>query len=190
MVNLIRTFIAIDIDDDNVLAKLAEIRDYLTGTKVDLKPVATENIHLTLRFIGEIPLTKVQEICDRLISDLKFKKFTMKIEGLGVFPDIERPRVIWAGVSKGVEELTRLHDAIERLLRQLGIPPSREKFVPHITLARVRTPRNIHLLTETIKHIANTEFGEVVVDKVKVKRSILTRSGPIYNDICVIKAVE
>ncbi len=188
--NLVRTFIAVDIDDNNVLSKLAEVRDYLVGTKADLKPVATENIHVTLRFIGEIPMTKVQEICDALTSTLKFKPFTIKIEGLGVFPNIRRPRVIWAGVSRGTEELVKLHDIIEKTLRSLGIPPVREKFVPHVTLARVKSSKNLQSLIKAIEQFMNTEFGELVVNKVKVKRSILTRSGPIYNDICVIKAVE
>lgn len=188
--DLIRTFIAIDIDDNELLAKLSQVRDYLAGTKADLKPVATENIHITLRFIGEIPLAKVQEICSALSNTLKFKPFTIRIEGLGVFPNIRRPRVIWAGVSKGAEELVKLHDVIEKTLRSLNIPPSREKFVPHITLARVKTPKNISSLIKAIEEFLNTGFGDLLVDKVKVKRSILTRSGPIYNDMCVIKAVE
>ncbi len=190
MMDLVRTFIAVDIDDDVLRGKLARVRDYLVGTKAELKPVATENIHITLRFIGEISLSKVNEICDALTKELIFKPFKIKVEGLGVFPNIHRPRVIWAGVSQGAEELNKLHEIIERTLRRLRIPPASERFVPHITLARVKSSRNIHSLVKAIEQFINTEFGEMVVDKVKVKRSILTPRGPIYNDICVIKAVE
>lgn len=190
IMSMIRTFIAIDIDDDNVREKLARVRDYLLGSKADLKPVTTENIHLTIRFIGEIPLSKVNELCRILQNNLVFKPFKMKIEGLGVFPNIHRPRVIWAGVTEGASELTILHSNIEKLIRPLGIPPNREKFTPHITIARVKSSRNIHKLIKYLEQYINEFFGEILVDKVKVKRSILTPKGPIYSDLCIVKAVE
>jgi len=188
--SMVRTFIAIDIENESVREKLARIRDYLVESKADLKPVATENIHLTLRFIGEIPLPKVNEICSILQENLVFKPFKMRIEGLGVFPNIHRPRVIWAGVTEGASELSSLHNSIEKLLRPLGIPPNREKFTPHITIARVRSSRNIQKLIKYIEQYINEFFGEIIVDRVKVKRSILTPKGPIYSDLCIIKAVE
>ncbi len=190
IMSMIRTFIAVDIDDDSVREKLARVRDYLLESKADLKPVATENIHLTLRFIGEIPLSKVNEICRTLQNNLVFKPFKIKIEGLGVFPNIHRPRVIWAGVTEGASELTMLHSSIEKLIRPLGIPPNREKFTPHITIARVRSSRNVHKLIKYLEQYLNELFGEMLVDKVKVKRSILTPRGPIYSELCIVKAVE
>jgi len=188
--SMVRTFIAIDIEDDETRGRLASVRDYLLDSRADLKPVATENIHLTLRFIGEIPVSKVNEICSILQENLRFKPFKMRIEGLGVFPNIHRPRVVWAGVTEGSSQLTELHSTIESLLRRLRIPPSREKFVPHITIARVKSGRNIARLVKYIEQYINEFFGEIIVDKVKVKRSILTPQGPIYSDLCVIKAVE
>ncbi len=188
--SMIRTFIAVDIEDDSVRGKLAEVRDYLLSSKADLKPVATENIHLTLRFIGEIPLSKVNELCDVMRSKLVFKPFKIRVEGLGVFPNIHRPRVIWAGVTEGANELIQLHSDVEKLVRSIGIPPNREKFTPHITIARVKSSRNISRLVRYIEQYIEYVFGEFIVDKVKVKRSILTPKGPIYSDICIIKAVE
>ncbi len=187
--SMVRTFIAIDIDDE-LRSKLAQIRDYIASSKADLKPVATENIHLTLRFIGEIPLAKVEQLCNILDNNLKFKPFKIRVEGLGVFPNIHRPRVIWAGVTNGSNQLLELHETIENLLKRIGIPGSREKFVPHITLARVKGSRNISSLVKYIEQYLNEFFGEMIVREVKVKRSILTPKGPIYSDLCVIKAVE
>ncbi len=185
----LRVFIAIDIPDHTVLDNLSKARDLLLESKADLKPVATENLHITLRFIGEVPLTMVNRICDELYK-IKFEPFKIKIKGIGVFPNINRPRVIWAGVVEGVEHLRQLHDQVEKILRKMGIPPEREKFIPHITLARVKSGRNIPRLVKIIESIADMEFGEVVVDKIVLKRSMLTPSGPIYNDICEVKAVK
>ncbi len=186
----IRVFIAVEIPDPKVLDALSKARDLLVETRADLKPVATENIHLTLRFIGEIPLTLVHEVCRELSEKIKFEPFKIKIAKIGVFPHIRRPRVIWAGVVEGVDKLTQLHDNVESVLRRLRIPPQREKFIPHITLARVRSGRNIDALIKVIQDIADQEFGEIIVDKIVVKRSVLTPSGPIYSDICTIKAQQ
>lgn len=185
----LRVFVAIDILEPNVLDQLSKIRDLLLESKADLKPVATENMHITLRFIGETPLHLVNSICNDL-GKIEFEPFKIRIKGVGVFPNIARPRVIWAGVSQGVENLSKLHDIVEKILRKHGVPPQREKFIPHITLARVKSGRNISRLVKIIQSIADTDFGEVLVDRIVLKRSILTPSGPIYRDICVAKARE
>ena len=184
-----RVFIAVDITNDDVLEKLVRARDLLLESKADLKPVSRENMHITLRFIGEIPSSLVYEICDCL-KELKFSPFKVRVKGIGVFPTIHRPRVIWAGIDEGVEELSRLHDDVEKTLRRLHIPPQREKFIPHITLARVRSGRNIQSLIKIIDSIADQDFGEFVVNELVLKRSILTPQGPIYNDVCKVRAID
>ncbi len=188
--SLVRTFIAVDVESSEILGKLARVRDYIAESQADLKPVSVENMHITLRFIGEVPLAKVQEICEALHKSVKFKPFTMRIEGIGAFPNIHRPRVIWAGVTAGALELIKLAKEVDEALRKAGIQPSEEKLTPHITLHRVKSLRNAPSLLKQIDSVVNEFFGEVTVDKVKVKRSILTSSGPMYNDLCVIKAVE
>ncbi len=183
----LRVFIAVDINNEDVLNKLEKARDLLLESKADLKPVSRENMHITIRFIGTIPFEKVNEICT-LLEKIRFKPFKIMIKGIGVFPNISRPRVIWAGVSEGVEELSRIHDEIEKLLRKAGIPPAREKFIPHITLARVKSGRNRQSLVKIITSIADMDFGETVVDRIVLKKSILTPYGPIYSDICSVRA--
>ncbi len=184
----IRVFIAVEINDPSVLDRLSKTRDLLLESKADLKPVATENMHITLRFIGEVPIQLVNSICNDL-SKIVFKPFIIRVKGVGVFPSITRPRVIWAGVDKGVEELARLHDIVEKIMRKHHISPQKEKFIPHITLARVKSRRNIPRLIKIIESIADTDFGEVKINRIVLKRSILTSSGPIYSDICDAKAV-
>lgn len=187
MSEALRVFIAIDISEYSVLNNLIKTRDSLVETGADLKPVSNENLHITIRYIGEIPMYIVNNICNEL-SKLSFKPFRVKIHGVGVFPSITRPRVIWAGITEGIDELTQIHDSIENMLNKLGIPPDREKFIPHITLARVRSNRNLSKLIKLINNMVTIDFGECQVNEVVLKRSILTSSGPIYNNLFSVKA--
>jgi len=182
----VRTFIAIEIKNTDVLRKLVEIRDYILTSNAELKPVEDENIHLTLRFIGEIPSSLVRAVCTE-ISSIKAEKFDIHVKGIGAFPSLLRPRVVWAGVEEGSDKLRELYMLVENRLRKLGIPREREEFIPHITLARVKGYRNIDKLVKLIGELINTDFGFTLVDEVFVKKSVLTPSGPIYSNICSVK---
>jgi 2'-5' RNA ligase len=185
----LRVFVAIDIGDAEILSRLENARDLILSTKADVKPVSRENMHITLRFIGEVPLELANEIC-KALETIRFKPFKIRIKGVGVFPNISRPRVIWAGVDGDVEKLVSLHDEVEARLRKLGLPGEKEKFIPHVTLARVKSGRNREALVKTIMSISDMVFGEITVDRILLKRSILTPSGPIYSDICSVRAAD
>lgn len=189
MLNEMRIFIAIDIGSVEVLEKLSKFRDLLASSNADLKPVSDDTIHLTVRFIGEVPVKTVNEICSSL-SKIVFKPFKIHVKGVGAFPSITRPRVIWAGVAEGTDELVKIHSEVENIIRKIGLPPDRERFIPHITLARVKTFRSSSNLTRIIAENYDYDFGEFVVNEIVLKRSILTPSGPIYNNIFSVKAVQ
>lgn len=186
MSELIRTFVAVEIENRDVLKKLVEIRDQLVATGADIKPVEDENIHLTLRFIGEIPVGLVKVLCNE-ITGLKYQQFQMHVKGLGVFPSLTRPRVIWAGVSEGSDKLIELYRLVESIVRRLRVPPEREEFVPHITLARVKGLRNIEKLLRLINTLLDADFGYSNVTEIFVKKSVLTPSGPVYSNLCSAK---
>ncbi|MEM0326811.1 MAG: RNA 2',3'-cyclic phosphodiesterase [Desulfurococcaceae archaeon] len=182
----VRTFVAVEIKNQAVLRKLIEVRNQLVATGAELKPVEDENIHLTLRFIGEIPLSLVRVLCSE-ISGIKYPRFQVHVKGLGAFPSPTRPRVLWAGVEEGGEKLVELHNLVENTVRRIGIPPDREEFVPHITLARVKGLRGLDKLVKTVMILQNTDFGYTEIDEVVVKKSVLTPSGPIYSNLCTVK---
>jgi len=96
---VLRVFIAIEVKDQGVSRNLIRIRDLIASSGVDVKPVEDENIHLTLRFIGEVPVGVVEEVCN-VLANLKHSRFEMRVKGVGVFPTIHRPRVVWAGVPR------------------------------------------------------------------------------------------
>lgn len=183
----IRVFIAVDIEDPLVLSVLERLKDSLIATRVPMKPVETQNIHLTLRFIGEIPWAKANEIIENVLKPIDEEKFKIRLRGLGAFPSINRPRVVWIGVEEGAEKLVKLRDDIESKLRHLGFPPDKPRFIPHITLARIKGSRNLPSLTRIITEYSDYDIGEVVVDSVRLKKSTLTRSGPIYETIWEVK---
>jgi 2'-5' RNA ligase len=184
----VRTFIAIEVKSPEVMRKLIEVRDHLLTSNAELKPVEDENIHLTLRFIGEIPASLVRAICAE-VSSLRVEKFQIHVKGVSAFPSPLRPRVVWAGVEEGADKLRELHSLVEEKLRRLGIPREKEEFVPHITLARVKGTRNIDKLVRILGELVNTDFGYTLVDEVFVKKSVLTPSGPIYSNLCSVKLI-
>jgi len=184
----LRIFIAVDIDDPLLVSVIDRIKDTIVATGVPMKPVESQNYHITLRFIGEVPLPLVEEIKREVMGKLSFKNFKLTLKGLGAFPNTSRPRVVWIGVSNGFGELKALRDDIERRLRRLGIPPEKEKeFSPHLTLARIKGSRNIHALIKIIEEYEDYEFGTMEVKFVRLKKSTLTRAGPIYETLVEVK---
>jgi 2'-5' RNA ligase len=182
----IRVFIAVDIEDPLLLSRLERLKESIMATGVPMKPVETQNLHITLRFIGEVPLGTVEEIAG-LLRRIRYPRFRIHLKGLGAFPSISRPRVIWVGVEEGGEDLARLHDIIEKELATIGIPPERQKFHPHVTLARLKGARGISSLIRLLQELADTEVGEVEVQSIRLKKSTLTRSGPIYETLMEVK---
>ncbi len=182
-----RIFIAVDIGDPRLISVIARMRDTIVGTGVPMKPVEEQNFHITLRFIGEVPESTVEEVKE-ILSRIEFPKFRVVLKGLGAFPSPSRPRVVWIGVSEGFEELKRIRDEIEAGLRKIGIKPERQEFHPHVTLARIKGSRGIARLSKLIEEYSDYEFGSFTVESVKLKKSTLTRHGPIYEDLMEVKA--
>lgn len=186
MLERVRCFIAVDIEESDIVNKIVRIQEELKNTGTRLKAVEPENLHITLRFIGEVPTSIVESIKDRL-STLEFSSFTLSFSGVGAFPGIERPRVIWVGVSEGKEELIELSNKVNKLLSSLKIPKENKEFIPHLTIARVKSypsPR----LSEIIKELMNVFIGSMRVNDVRLKKSTLTSKGPIYDTLFRVEA--
>jgi len=187
----IRAFIAVEIENPTVLSNLIKVRDLLAETGADLKPVEDENIHLTIRFLGHISYTTL-EVIKRILAALhdRVKPFTMHVKGVGAFPSLSRPRVVWAGVDKGSEELSAIRRFIDEEIarnRLMDVHRDQHEFSPHITLARIRSGRNIAKLIKILEQYSDYDFGESPVTQIKLKQSTLTPRGPIYKDIYVVK---
>jgi len=182
MSEMIRSFIAFDINNPSVLQKFKDAQDSLVGTGADLKLVDPQNIHMTLRFLGDIPTHMVDQIHEGM-SRVVFSAFDCEVHGLGVFPNLRYARVVWAGIRKGADELKTVADQLEPQLRRIGLRADPRGFSPHLTLARVKTGRNISELASVIQELANYEFGVVRAGCLRLKKSVLTPKGPIYSTL-------
>lgn len=175
----IRSFLAFDIESDTVLNRLATAQRQLVQTGADLKPVEPQNIHITIRFLGNITPVKVEKIFGAM-KQIQFTPFTVQIKGLGAFPNPHYPRVAWAGILEGADQLKSVFNQIEPELRSLGFTPDHRGFNPHLTIARVRSGRNKKQLAAFLTENANYEFGAVDAKCLRLKKSTLTPKGPIY----------
>ena len=182
MSGTIRSFLAFDIEDQTILRRLVQIQNRLTNCGADLKAVKPENIHLTIRFLGDIQQSMVDAIHEEM-KKIKFTPFTVELEGLGAFPNPNYPRVVWAGIEKGADELKDVFEQLEPHLRGLGFKPDTKGFSPHLTIARVRTGRNKFRLAEVIQELENYEFGTIKAECLRLKKSDLTPRGPIYSKL-------
>jgi 2'-5' RNA ligase len=178
----IRCFFAIDIEDKSTLEKITVIQKRLQETGANLKLVAPENIHITLKFVGEVP----SDFVDRMVNfsrEIEFSPFRAELCDVGCFPSLRRINVIWVGIREGNIGLVSIFQGLESRMRQLGLKPERRGFSPHITIARVRSGRNRDKLAEVIEEVSNTFFGVFEVTKFRLKKSMLKPSGPTYSTI-------
>lgn len=173
-----RAFIAADIVPSR---GLMDVLGELRSSRADLKVVRPELLHVTLKFLGDTDEQLVDEIAARMAKSVSgIPPFTIKLNGMGAFPSLSNIRVVWVGIQNGkaLEEIAKRLDAS---IGELGFERDRKGFVPHLTLARARSGRNIANVQEILRRNAATDFGEYPVDKIALKKSILSPQGPTYS---------
>jgi len=177
-----RAFIAIEINDE-VRKRLVEIQEKIDRMKsAKIKFVEPENLHITLKFLGEITEEQAEDIKRILESIAKnHKKHEVNAKGIGVFPSYNYVRVIWAGVESD-GEIRKIVEEIDNAFFKLGF--KREKnFVSHITIGRVKFVKDKVGLMLALKELSNEEFGKFKVEAIELKKSTLTPKGPIYETL-------
>jgi 2'-5' RNA ligase len=187
MPGTIRSFIAFDIDSESILKKITGVQNLLIKTGAHLKLVKPENIHITVRFLGNITPNTVENIFEEM-KKVQFAPSDVKIHGIGAFPHLRYPRVLWTGITEGADQLRNIFNQLEPRLRGLGLAPDIRGFSPHLTIARVKSGRNKAELVKCVTENANYEFGIVKAECLRLKRSNLTPKGPIYSTIREVKA--
>jgi len=178
----IRSYLAFDIESDTVLNRLTNSQKLLLQTGADLNLVEPQNIHITVRFLGNITPAMAKKIFDEMKKS-QFTPFTVQIKGLGAFPNPNYSRVIWAGINQGADQLKNVFNQLEPRLRGLGFTPDSKGFSPHLTIARVRSGRNKQQLANFITENADYEFGVVNAKCLRLKKSDLTPRGPVYSTL-------
>ena len=182
MSQMIRSFIAFDIDSESVIRQLSEVQKALVNAGADLKIVQPQNIHVTMRFLGNISPNMIDSIHEEM-EKVSFAPFEIELRGLGAFPTLRYARVVWVGIKKGAEELEGIFDQLEPHLQRLGFKPDSKGFSPHLTIARVKSGRNKAELIRTIQEFENHQFGIIKANCLRLKKSVLTPKGPIYSTL-------
>jgi 2'-5' RNA ligase len=181
---LIRAFIAINLAA-SVIEEIAKVQSALQEARGDVRWTRAENLHLTLKFLGDIARNQVAPIL-RALQDALGTRSALRLtaRGLGAFPNLRKPRVLWAGIAG--EGLKELSETVETALLSLDFPPEERELTPHLTLGRVRSLRGWDRVLAVVKVHEQAYFGESLVDHVTLYQSILRPDGAVYSPLGVV----
>jgi 2'-5' RNA ligase len=179
-----RTFVAVKIDPA-VGEKTAEIIRALQAVPADVKWVEPSNLHLTLKFLGDVESADIHRVCQTVEQALADQAaFEFEIRGAGAFPNARRPRTFWLGAGEGEREMVAVAKLLEKKLQKLGFRREERRFQPHLTIGRLRRgARTGEEFCELLEQYADVEVGRFLVDEITVFSSTLTPSGPIYDPL-------
>ncbi len=183
-----RAFVALEIPDARVLDEIVSFQRELASCGADLKLVERDNLHFTVKFLGEISQSQVRE-ADAALGSLRAPAADVELKGAGAFPNTGRPNVVWLGVDdQGEENMKRIAIPAIDVLKNIG-EVERRPFQAHLTLARVKDPRNAGGLASLINSTSQKSFGRTRLTSLKLKSSVLAPTGPVYADIGVYSLV-
>ena len=186
----IRTFIAIELSSE-MRSKLAAVQDKLKKSEAWVKWVEPKNIHLTLKFLGYVSASQLKSIFEAVHQSIEgIAPFPLSFSGLGAFPRLENPRVVWVGVEEGREMLSRISRNLEEILKRNGFPVEAREYHPHLTLGRVKSSQNKAQLIGFIKSEKDCSIGSMEVKEITIMQSILKPEGPGYKPLHVSKLKE
>ncbi|MCD5401288.1 RNA 2',3'-cyclic phosphodiesterase [candidate division NPL-UPA2 bacterium] len=186
----IRTFIAIELSPD-IQSKLAALQEALKKSGADVKWVEPENIHLTLKFLGHISEPQLKDVFKAADESIKeTAPFSLLFSGLGAFPELDSPRVVWVGVREGQEILSRINQSLENILKRNGFPAEEREYHPHLTVGRVKSSQNKAQLIGSLKSEKDCYIGSMEAKKITVMQSILKLKGPKYKPLHVSEIHE
>jgi 2'-5' RNA ligase len=184
---LIRSFLAIELPKP-ILRKIEEVQGDLRSTRADVRWVNPEKIHLTLKFFGNIEESRIEPIFKSIEEPIRNTlPFSLEVRGVGAFPHLRNPRVIWIGLVDGREVLVSFQKQIETQLEKIGFQPEDRPFHPHLTLGRMKSSRGKEELVGRMERHKEEEFGDFQVERVILFKSDLKPSGPIYTLLKEIK---
>jgi 2'-5' RNA ligase len=179
----IRTFIAVEISP-SVIGRAGDLIDKLRVAAAEINWVRPQQMHLTLKFLGDVPDTETPDIC-RVVSKVAagIEPFEVTFRGAGAFPNVKDPRTLWIGIEDGADELKRLAaDVDETLKSELGYAKEQRGFHPHLTIGRVKRelPGSEGELTRLLEKHAHFDADLAVIDEVVTFASFLGRQGPSH----------
>jgi len=179
----LRAFVAVEFPAplrDPVVAVQATLR----AAGADVTWVEPANLHLTLKFLGDVDDAKVPALTDALRAAVQpHAAFTMTVEGIGAFPSTRSPKVVWVGVAADPSLLAALAEGVDRACMALGFPSETRPFAPHLTIGRVRSRRGLAPLVKALQTVECLGGTPAPVDHVTLFQSTLSSKGPTYTPL-------
>ncbi|MFZ5633582.1 MAG: RNA 2',3'-cyclic phosphodiesterase [Bacillota bacterium] len=189
MAKKLRLFWAVNLPAE-LKIKLVHVQERLKTAGADAKWVEHENLHVTVKFLGETDVDLVAKIVETASDSLKnCQSFRVDVDGLGFFPGSASPRVVWAGLKGEVSRLKEIARVVEDAMAVHGFPREGRKFSPHLTLARIKSSGNAGELVEIIgaEDAKIKNLGSFRVSSVDLMQSDLTPRGPVYTRLAAVK---
>ncbi len=181
----IRSFLAIELDEE-LVPKILDVQKEFKKTNTNIKYVPSQNMHFTLKFFGNIDLDMVEDISSAVEKVIKnYSTFELNIKKCGCFPNKKVINVLWLGLEEG-SPIKGLQKDLDKEFRKLGFKKEKN-FISHLTIGRVKSPKNKKEIRETIEKLEEIEIGQRTVSRICLKKSTLTPQGPIYEDIKVFE---
>ena len=176
----VRTFIAMELPQD-IQDRLQKLQDDLRTSMPDVRWIKYGNIHLTLKFLGDVQASRIDKIGKALMETAcQFSPFVVSLAGIGAFPNSRKPRIVWVGIEKGSDRLIEIAKHIEASMKRVGFPRERRPFRPHLTVGRIRRLTNPAAMTEALERSKIGELGEFTVGRISLIKSQLDPAGSIY----------
>jgi RNA 2',3'-cyclic 3'-phosphodiesterase len=178
-----RAFIAIELSEE-IREDLAQIQSHIKYSRADVKWIEKDKIHLTQKILGDITeedCEKIKSILDRISGSIK--PFEISIKDIGTFPNINYPRVIWVGLDRGVNESKVLVEKINEKALKIGFQKEPRPFAPHLTIGRVRSPKNKDVLKDKILNLQLKAYSLQLIGSIVLFKSTLTPKGPTYTKL-------
>lgn len=187
MSDAIRAFIAIPLDL-KIQQAIERIQNHLKKTNSEVKWVKPENIHITLKFLGDIDLRQINSVKEVLANlTQNTKRFTIELTRLGAFPNIDRPRTLWVGLKDSKQRLNQFSMSLEKALGKIRFQAYEKSFSPHITIGRIRSSENIKALSRSILEYHVPEGLSQTTSNITLYKSTLNSEGPAYEPLYQIK---
>lgn len=176
-----RSFVAIEISSNEIINLISKFQSEIN---INAKPVEPYNLHFTMQFLGEISQETAKKVMLSL-NAIKFSKFVVNFKGVGVFPKLNFPRIVWIGTDENSGNLLiKLAKKVEDALTPLGFSVDKP-FKPHITVFRIKN--KIGDISKELDKFKSIDFGTQEITGFKLKQSVLSSKGPIYSDLMEIK---
>jgi len=176
-----RCFVAVKVAEP-VRDLIVRVQETLRRAEAAVKWVERENLHLTLKFLGDLDEGRVDTLRALLAGEaVRWRPLALEYRGIGTFPERGAPRVVWAGATGDIDRLAGLATAMERHAETVGVPRERHPFVAHLTIGRVKSDRNLKRLQAAIEPQLRVPLGKDAVGEFVLVRSTLTSDGPVYD---------